>query len=532
MLINNHNIPSMPSRKKATIINLTRDYASMGILIIRGFVLVPIYLDYIDARLYGAWLATGSIVAFLGLLDFGFSSVIVQKAANIGGQKDYNRLGKLIGTSLVITCLLASLPLLVASILFMRVPAWVNIEGAGALQIAKAFWIAGASTSLMLIAYGVGGILLGLQWVGVLTVQFIISSLIGIIATLIFLYMGWGVLSIPWGFLVQSALLSAGHCAYLWWWIRRNLQPKSLSFELATFKNLFQESLWVFVSKLSNTAARQSDNLIIAAMIDPRLTTILVLTRKSTDIVTTIVARISSAFMPSLAHLSGEADITKLRRYMLGVSKISLMVGLFGVGGIFLLNEEFVRLWVGGEFYGGTLLTGLICVSGFIFVFNTAVYNNIFAKGEISTASKATMLEAIVRVPLSIALCYYFGIKGVVLAAIIAVLPTSLWIQMRCFLKILNLQWHEVLQSLSILFFKAFIPVAVGLLLRTFWTPNGLAEFFAFGAIYLIFGMIFYVLVDSDLRQFVGRIFDRLIKNKHFTSFIKTKQPIHSKKCN
>ena len=411
----------------------------------------------------------------------------------------------------------------------MQVPAWVNIEGAEALQIAKAFWIASASTSLMLIAYGVGGIFLGLQRVGNLSIQFIVSSLIGIISTIIFLYMGWGVLSIPLGFLVQSAFLSAGHCAYLWWWIRRNLPHKSLCFERSTFRDLFRQSSWVFVSRLSNTAATQSDNLIVAAMIDPRLTTILVLTKKSSEIITTIAARIPSAFMPSLAHLSGETDITKLRRYMLGVLKISLMVGLFGVGGIFLLNEQFVRLWVGDEFYGGTLLTGLICVSGFIFVFNTAIYNNIFAKGKISTASKATMLEAIVRVPLSIALCYYFGIKGVVLAAIIAVLPTSLWIQIRCFLKILNLRWNQALQSLSIVLFKSSIPIVAGLLLRTFWTPNGLIEFIAFGAIYSIFGLIFYVLVDPDLRQFVAGVFNRLVKNKHFTCFMKTKQAIQSK---
>ncbi len=486
----------------------------MGVLFIRGVVLIPIYLHHIDARLYGAWLATGSIVAFLGLLDFGFGSVIVQKSATLVGQKDYQRLGKLIGTSLVITCLLAFLPLLFGCILFLHVPTWVNIEGAEALQISKAFLIASGSTSLMLISYGVGGIFLGLQRVGNLTIQFIATSLIGIISTVIFLYLGYGVLSLPWGFLVQSALLTAGHCAYLWWWIRRNLPHKSLCFEQSTFRDLFRQSFWVFGSRLSNTIATQSDNLIVAAMIDPRVTTILVLTKKSSEIITTIAARISSAFMPSLAHLSGGLDITKLRKYMLGMLKISLMVGLFGVGGIFLLNEQFVRLWVGGEFYGGTLLTGLICVSGFIFVFNTAVYNNIFAKGEISTASKATMLEAIVRVPLSIALCYYFGIKGVVLAAIIAVLPTSLLMQTRCFLRILDLHWRQASRSLLVLLFKASVPIGVGLLVRSFWSPTGLIEFILFGTFYSLFAFVFYCFTNNDLKQFIIKGFNKLSLSK------------------
>lgn len=485
----------------------------MVLLVIQGIVLVPLYLHYIDARLYGAWLATGSIVAFMGLLDLGFSSVIVQKIATIAGQRDYKRLGELIGTSLVITCLLALLPILFAGLLFLKVPTWVNMEGIEALQIARAFLVAAASTSMMLIAYGAGGIFLGLQRVGVVSIQFIISSLIGIVATLFFLHIGWGIVSIPSGLLTQSALLAISHCLYLWWWLRRNLPPKSLCFQQSLFRDLFRQSSWVFMSRLSNVAATQSDRLIVAAMIDPRLTTTLVLTKKSSDIITTLVSHISSAFMPSLAHLSGEKDLdmVKLKRFMLGMMKISLIVGIFGIGGIFLLNKEFVRLWVGQDYYGGALLTGLICVAGFIIICNTVVYNSIFAKGEIHTTAKAAMFEAIVRVPLSIALCYYFGIKGVVLAGIIAVLPTSLLMQTRCLFRILNLSWHQAVRSLSILLFKASIPLGAGLLVRLLWSPMGLIEFVVFSMFYSAFTFVFYYYADSYLREIMIRAFNKYV---------------------
>jgi len=506
-------ISFVPSRKKATIINLIRDYASMTILVIQGIVLVPLYLHYIDARLYGAWLATGSIVAYMGLLDLGFSSVIVQKISVVAGQRDYKRLGEMIGTSLVITCIVALLPILLAILLFTKVPAWVNMGGVEAHQIAKAFLVAAVSTSLMLIAYGVGGTFLGLQRVGVVSIQFVISSLIGIMATLLFLHIGWGIVSIPSGLLTQAALLAASHCIYLWWWLRNNLPLKSLCFKQSLFRDLFRPSSWVFMSRLSNVAATQSDSLIVATMIDPRLTTTLVLTKKSSDIITIIASRISSAFMPSLAHLSGEKDLgmVKLKQFMLGMMKISLIIGIFGVGGVFLLNKEFVRLWVGQDYYGGALLTGLICVSGFIIICNTIVSNSIFAKGKIRTTAKASMLEAIVRVPLSIALCYYFGIKGVVLAGIIAVLPTSLLMQTRCLFRILNLSWHQVIRSLSVLFIKASVPLGLGLLVRLLWSPTGLVGFIVFSTVYSVITFIFYYSVDSSLREFSIRVFNRYV---------------------
>ena len=41
--------------------------------------MVPLYLKYISAETYGVWLATGNVLFWLGVLDPGFSQVIVQR---------------------------------------------------------------------------------------------------------------------------------------------------------------------------------------------------------------------------------------------------------------------------------------------------------------------------------------------------------------------------------------------------------------------------------------------------------------------
>ena len=133
---------------------------------------------------------------------------------------------------------------------------------------------------------------------------------------------------------------------------------------------------------------------------------------------------ISAALMPGLAHLAAEGDNKKLRKYMINSIKTTFIVGMYGAGGIFLLNKSFVSLWVGDEFFAGTLFTTLIIISGLFYVLNAAVYNNLFANGKISIVSKASMLESLATIPLSIAFCYFGGINGIVLAAILAVLPT------------------------------------------------------------------------------------------------------------
>lgn len=67
------------STYKASIYNYLFNSINAIIVIINGIVMVPIYFHYMSVSTYGAWLATGNMVAMLGLLESGFSSVITQK---------------------------------------------------------------------------------------------------------------------------------------------------------------------------------------------------------------------------------------------------------------------------------------------------------------------------------------------------------------------------------------------------------------------------------------------------------------------
>jgi O-antigen/teichoic acid export membrane protein len=472
-----------------------------------------LYLQYIDERLYGAWLASGSVIALLGLSDFGFSSVIIQKIANLFGKKDMQNLGKMLGTNLVISPILSSIPIIITFFIYSHVAGWVKIEGEEAVQISNAFWLASISTSIMLINYIVGGFFLGIQKTTIPSTMLIATSVIGIIASLVFLTrMDLGLISIPLGYITGSLILAIGQIGYLWLWISKNLPPKSLRFELSYFKDLLGQSSWVFIDRLSKTASMQSDKLIVAVMIDPLYTTMLVFSKKASDLLNTIVMNISAALMPGLAHLAAEGDNKKLRKYMINSIKTTFIVGMYGAGGIFLLNKSFVSLWVGDEFFAGTLFTTLIIISGLFYVLNAAVYNNLFANGKISIVSKASMLESLATIPLSIAFCYFGGINGIVLAAILAVLPTSFLIQTRYFLKLINFSWHQSIRSISRIFIMAMIPICLTWLISLIWMPTKILEFIFFALLYSLINIGFYYYTNKDFQQILITIFNKYFK--------------------
>jgi len=102
------------SRRAATVANLVFQYVSIGLAIINGFVLVPLYLRYIDYKLFGAWLATGSIISWLGLVDAGMSDIVRQRTARVYGARDFEQAGKTIGTSMVCIATVGLLPFLIS----------------------------------------------------------------------------------------------------------------------------------------------------------------------------------------------------------------------------------------------------------------------------------------------------------------------------------------------------------------------------------------------------------------------------------
>ena len=92
---------------KASIFNYLFNSINSVIVIINGIVMVPIYFHYMSVSTYGAWLATGNVVAMLGLLESGFASVITQKLSTAIAQKDEEKFRKLAGANILTAIFLA-----------------------------------------------------------------------------------------------------------------------------------------------------------------------------------------------------------------------------------------------------------------------------------------------------------------------------------------------------------------------------------------------------------------------------------------
>lgn len=486
------------SRKSGVIALLTSSYASIFLAIIKGIVLVPLYLHYIDNRLYGAWLATGSIVAYLGLLDFGFNGVIMQKAASAFGKKDFEYLGPVIGTGLIVSIIFAFIPMLIGLAISPFISDIVRISGKESGQLRYAFLTASIGSSFMLVMYAIGGILNSFQRQIVWGTLLVLGDIIGVIVTVVLLLKGYGLIAIAAGTVIWAMLSALGSGIYLVWFLKVKLIGMSVIFKKYILKDLLTPSIWQFGSRAASLVSRQSDNLLIALLVDPRICTIYTFTGKASETLSIFIRHFIGAFMPGLSHLNGEGNMEMFKNITLQMIRIVTFGGVFILGGYLFYNKSFIVLWVGGYYYGGIILTLLFLISSFLLILNTLFYNILFAKGEIVLISKANMLESIVRIPLCIGLIVVFGIKGAVIAAIVSIIPTSFLMQSRKFIEYLKLSKKDTHGLIKIFLSDVIVVFFTGVLVSNIVKPYGLKNTIFSGLLYIVGVLIMWILFNKN----------------------------------
>ncbi len=405
------------ARRRAAILNLVFYYVAIGLNIVQGLVLVPLYIAHIPLSLYGAWLATGNILAWLELVDPGIGMLIQQRVGFAHGADDHEQLAKVIGTGLALSLAVSLLPLAAWPFADM-VPGIVGIEGADAESLAAAFRIGLVGTALLLLSYGVTSVSLGLQMAMAAGLIYTAAGVASIATIVTLILLDFGLLAIPAGMAARSGVLVAGNgVVQLVWFARVRLWPRFDRVELRAISGL---ATWTLVGRTGGVLLERMDALLIAWIISPSASAVLVLTGRVFEIVRLAAGRIAPALTPGLASLAGEQRLDRFGEVTrLGAGAIASLLAV-GVAGTAALNEVFMALWVGPELFGGQLLTLAFAAMTILTVMLSYAGHALFAVGAIKETAVLGLAEAIIKLPLQWLLTVTLGLVGMPLAACVA----------------------------------------------------------------------------------------------------------------
>ncbi|MDD2733279.1 MAG: polysaccharide biosynthesis C-terminal domain-containing protein [Desulfuromonadaceae bacterium] len=474
----------------------------MVLAIIQGVVLVPLYLKYIGAVQYGQWLALGSIVAMLSLIDLGVTSLVVQKSALFHGRDDKKSLKELISTIIVFD-LLVSVFILVAGIgLSFWLPHWIGAAGEQSHTLRLAFQFATVDVMLMLLVSMSGSILFGIQKPEAHLAGVFIGTAASIGVTVVLLFQHWGILAIACGSLVRPLVALPINIGA----IKKNLHHlifgSMLKLNPAMTKSFFAAALWLGPSKLAETMTSQVDNIIVVKILQPIDVTMLNLTRKASEIAVQVVGRLSVSFMSGLSHLRGSDEEEKIRSIVSNLFLVSGYMACCILCSVLILNEDFVGLWTSSSMYAGAGVTILACIYCLLKILRITTYNVVFSHGDVRITSISSLIESALQAVLGIVFCKVWGISGVVIASIIAVICGGI-VQLVALLKTHKYSIISVMKGAFKITVISTIVLIAGKFVHYRFMPNSWLGFILFGVGITIQYVILVAVTERRFRQII-----------------------------
>ena len=490
---------STASPSRMILVNLLGLQGLAAVSIVRNVLLVPIYLQYVGADLYGAWIAAVGMAAFVQLADLGIPRMLVQRTAALHGASDRFGVGRTTASGLI------SLALLTLAMLGLLLPlaGWMTsgfgFAGPRAAMITTASRLALLDGALTLMAYGEGGVLLGLQRPTTAMLPLILGQLVGIAVTLVLLGRGAGLTALPLGMLTGTSLALLITTVALVQAVRAEVPAGAFRCHGVTLRELLTSSTLLTFSRLSRVVALQAPGVLDATLLSPAAAAVMDVSRKSSLLIADVVGKLTMSFHPELARLAGTNDDKGFRRTGQIMLRATYLLGAIGVGGVLAFNQEFVRLWTGSRLFGGEPLTALFCASALLQLMGVATFFVLLSGGAERIITRAALFEAVLQILLAVALGRALGLVGIALGTVVAA-AAGLAVQAPFLLRLIRtpMPWHSELRGIARGIVTGLLPIALGAAFLMVLRPGGWVRLGLQASGYVLVSTLVLITVDDE----------------------------------
>ncbi len=423
-------MPAAPvSRKRATLLLVLGGYLNTGIIIVQGLLLIPLYLHFIGAELYGLWMASGGILAMLGVVNFGISSMLVQRVASAYGQQDFAKAGAYFVNAMLVYVAIVVVFMAIGMLCSLALPELLKVSGDKGEQLRQCFQLAVFSAALGMLNECLRAFPQALLRPVFSMLALAAARIVGVLATGILLYREAGLWAIPVGIFVTEVLvffLGLAQAVVL----LRSLHTKA-KVDLVIVKEFTHVGGFLFVARLGHAISKESDPLLITLLLRPELAAAYVVTRKAADIISQMLAVIYGASHSAFSHLSGQGNLTRTNSVATRLLAMVFVLGLLGFVPYVGANHYFVSLWVGDAFSAGRDVIFFIGLGFLASNFRNMLLQTLNGLGDFVYTSKLTFFEGLGRVGVGAVFLYFFGIIGVPLSLTVASCITIVFLGMK-----------------------------------------------------------------------------------------------------
>jgi O-antigen/teichoic acid export membrane protein len=388
-------------------------------MLILNIVLVPVLLHGLGDVDYGVWRFVGALLGYLQLLDLGLGLSLVHYVSRYRGAADRHDLHRYLASTFPVYLGLSILTAALSLGLSPQIAAAFELpDGVGV----QAIVLAGLAASAAMLSGYFSGIIQGYERQDVngwLTVGAFIGN--GVLSILL-IRLGFGVVALAGLALAQQLVILAGRAS---WCFKQpevtiRLQYLSGSHITAAFGYSFWSFLIMVAGRISLDA---TDTLVIARSLSLADVTVYALAIAPLSPINLILYRTFDVFLPVFARSHHRHQAMTAPRLF-----IELLQGMVVVSTAFMIflwgsGQQIIRAWVGPGYeraFAPMIILTIVYLSDHI---SQVCTTSLVGIGRHRVLALVRLLQALLNVGLSLALVQRYGLIGVVLGSLIAMVP-------------------------------------------------------------------------------------------------------------
>jgi O-antigen/teichoic acid export membrane protein len=402
---------------KTAVVTLAQTFVSLVI----GLVSVPILVKSLGRESYGVWLLLGQVISYLALVDFGNASIAKLKLASPGGEDERDVKQEVLTTTLlgavVTTPLVALTGVAVTAGLASRYAD--NNVSAGSIVAAASLLVAAflAMRLASLPTFALFGANMEYRSAFGRLMITTANSVLDIVAALF----GFGMVGLACNRLLAQVALGL------------NLQRAAkrfvpwygfTQFDWSKLGPLLKQNSFCLFAQWGNTLVEAVDILVVGLAVGAEAVPVYTITSALPRLLFMLFNQAMSGANAGLVGLFASGDKRRFH-FIRTQQEIVTLACLAVVGAVTLaVNRGFVGLWVGPEYYGGGLLTGLAVAWYFAVITSRHYCNALWAALDFNRMARVQVAAGLVGLAAGIFGGRLAGIPGAI-AGLVAVRLTA-----------------------------------------------------------------------------------------------------------
>jgi len=485
----------------------TLSYIAMGIGYLVSIIYTPIMLRLLGQSEYGLYNLVASVVAYLGVLNFGFGSAYMRYYSKYKISDDNEKIAKLNGMFFIVFAVIGLIAVVAGTILVINSDlvfgsklSLVELATAKKLMIVLVINLAISFFNTVFRS----NIIANEKFIFQKSLE-IVSALINPFLVFPILLLGYGSV----GMVVVTTSLNLAIEIFNMIYCFKKLKMKFdfKNFDLHLMKDMTIFSSFIFLYLVVEQINWHVDKYIIGRFIGTSEVAVYSIGSQLNIYLINIAAAISFVFVPRINKIVAKDPNDKaISELFIKIGRFQYIFVMLALIGFIVFGETFIYLWAGADYARSYQVAVVLMVPTMTVLIQNIGVEIRKAKNQHQTPARFMVMIAILNIMITIPLTKAYGSVGSALGTSITIVINQIFINYY-YHKVVNLDiknfWLEILAMTKGIIIPVVIAIVLILIRSNFSNLNFLLMAFPFTLIYMI-SMYFLGLNETEKNMFIN----------------------------